>query len=105
MHVNFGTALVTSALVGSIVLTMKPAGGRLVPAIALVAAAIAALIDYRIIQLSSAKFRIDVILPAALAVTGGICWSRSSEKAATTAATVVTIAGLILLLTALRVLR
>jgi hypothetical protein len=105
MHVDFGTGLITSALIASVVLAMKPAGGRLVPAIGLVAASIAALIDYRIIQLSSTKFRIDVILPAVLAVTGGITWSRSSTKSTVTAATVLTIAGLILLLSALRVLR
>ena len=71
----------------------------------IVAAAIAALIDFRVIQLSSAKIRIDVILPAILALTGAICWSRSGEKSTTTAATVVTVAALILLLQALHVLR
>jgi len=104
MHVNSSTALITSALVGSVVLAMRPPGGRLVPTIALVTAAVAALIDYRIIQISAAKLRIDVIIPAVLAVTGGILWSRSSTKPAITAASVVTIVGLILLLSALRVL-
>ena len=105
MHVNSTTALITSALVGAVVLALKPPGGRLVPAIALVTAAVAALIDYRIIQLSLAKFRIDVIIPAVLVVTGGISWSRSSTKPTITASTVVAIVGLILLLSALRVLR
>lgn len=105
MHVELVTALITSALLASVALALRPPSGRLVPALALVAAAVAALIDYRIIQLSSTKFRIDVILPAVLAVTGAISWSRSQARAAATAATVVTIVGLILLLTALRVLR
>lgn len=105
MHLELGTALVTSALLAAAILTMRQAGGRLVPAIGLVAASIAALIDYRIIQLSSAKLRIDVILPAVLAVTGAICWSRSSTRSEVTAATALTAAGLILLLAALRVLR
>jgi hypothetical protein len=104
MQINFDTALVTSALLGSVVLAMKPPGGRIIPAIALVAAALAALIEYRVIQLSLAKFRVDVIIPAVLALTGGILWSRSSTKPAITASTVVTLAGLILLLFALRAL-
>jgi len=104
MHIDFGTGLVVSALIGAIVLAMKP-GDRLVPGIALVAAAIAALIDFRVIQLSSAKFRIDVILPAILTLTGGISWSRSSTKSTITAGTVVTLVGLIMLLSALRILR
>jgi hypothetical protein len=83
---------------------MKP-GDRLVPGIALVAAAVAALIDFRVIQLSSTKFRIDVILPAILTLTGGISWSRSSTKSTITAGTIVTLVGLIMLLSALRVLR
>ena len=105
MHVDLGTGLVASALIASVVLALRPGGGRLVPAIAFVAAAIAALIDYRVIQLSSTKFRIDVILPAVLAVTGAISWSRSSTRSSITSATVITVVGLILLLSALRVLR
>ena len=105
MHVDFHTALISSALLASIVLALRSEGRRIVPAIALVAAAIAALIDYRIIQLSSTKFRIDVILPAVLVLTGAISWSRTSNRAAVTAATVVTLVGAILLLSTLRVLR
>jgi len=104
MHVSSSTALITSALVGSAVLAMKPPGGRLVPTVALVAAAIAALIDYRIIQLSTAKLRVDVVIPAVLVVAGAILWSRSSTRPTITAASVVAIVGLILLLSALRVL-
>jgi hypothetical protein len=104
MNFNLSTALITSALIGTIVLAMNPPGGRLFPVIGLIAAAVAALVAYGVIQLSVAKFRIDVIVPAILVVSGGICWSRSSTKTAVTAATVVTIAGLVLLLNALRVL-
>ena len=104
MHITFGTGLVVSALLGAIVLAMQP-GNRLVPIIALVAAALAVLIDFRVIQLSTAKLRIDVILPAILTLAGAICWSRASAKSTTTAATVVTIAGLILLLSVTHVLR
>jgi hypothetical protein len=104
MHVNLTTVLITSALVGSIVLAVRPPGGRIVPAIALVASAIAALIAYKIIQLSAPKLRLDVVIPGLLVISGGVLWSRSSTKVAITAATVVAVAGAILLLGALRTL-
>lgn len=101
---DFGTALVVAALVGSVVCVLER-GDRLMPAIAFVACAIEALIAFQIIQLSSAKFRIDVILPAILVLTGAICWSRSTTKSTITGATVVVLVGLIQLLLALRLLR
>ena len=104
MHIGFQTGLIVAAAIGAAILVAAP-GNRLVPAIALALAAIAVLIDFRIIQLSSTKFRIDVILPAGLAITGAICWPKTGTKMAVTAATVVTMVGLILALTALRVLR
>jgi hypothetical protein len=104
MHVSFATGLIVSALVGALVLAMR-SGDRLVPGIALVAAAIAALIDFRVIQISVARLRLDVVLPAVLTLAGAICWSRASAKSTTTAATVVTLAGLIMLLSATHVFR
>jgi hypothetical protein len=104
MTIDLSTALIVCALIASIVLTLD-GGGRVIPAIAFVACVIEALIAFRVIQLSSAKFRIDVILPAVLAVTGGICWSRSSSKSAVTASTVIALVGLIQLLLAIRVFR
>jgi len=104
MTIDFNTALVVCALLASIALALGD-GHRLVPMIALVACALEALIAFRVLQLSSAKLRIDVILPAVLVVTGGICWSRSSSKTAITASTVITIVGLIQLLYALHVFR
>jgi hypothetical protein len=104
MNFDFGTALVVCALIASIMLALS-GGDRIIPAIALVACAIEALIEFRVIQLSSPKLRIDVILPAVLVVTGGICWSRSATKSAITASTVIAIVGLIQLLLAIHVLR
>ena len=104
MTVNFDTALIVGALLASLTLVLG-GGDRLVPMIALVACAIEALITFHVIQLSLAKFRIDVILPALLVVTGGICWSRSATKSAITASTVVAIVGLIQLVLAIRVFR
>lgn len=104
MTIDFGTALVVCALIASILLVLG-GGERLVPLIALAACVIEALIVFRLIQLSSAKLRIDVILPAVLVVTGGICWSRAASKSAITASTVITLVGLIRLLYALHVFR
>jgi len=104
MSIDFATALVVCALLASVALVVA-GGNRLVPSIALVACAIEALIAFRVIQLSSSKIRIDVILAAVLAVTGGICWTRASAKSAITGATVITIVGLIQLLHSIHMLR
>jgi hypothetical protein len=104
MTIHFGTALAVCALLASLTLAFN-GGGRLLPVIALVACALQVLIAFRIIQLSSSKVRVDVILPAILVLTGGICWSRSATKSTITGATVVTMVGLIQLLLAIHVFR
>ena len=104
MNLDFGTALIVCALVAALILALR-GGDRFIPAIALVACAIEALIAFHVIQLSSAKLRIDVILPAILVLTGAICWSRAATKSAITASTVVAIIGLIQLLLALHTFR
>jgi len=103
MTVDFATALVVCAVIGSLLLALG-SGNRIVPAVALVASVIEALIVFRVIHLSSPKLRIDVILPAVLVVTGGICWSRSATKPAITASAVIVMVGLIQLLRAIQVL-
>ena len=104
MTIDFSTALVVCALIASVILVLQ-GGERLIPVIALVACALEALITFHVIHLSSAKFRIDAILPAVLCVAGAIAWARSAAKSAVTAATVITLVGLIQLLRALQVLR
>ena len=104
MTIDFGTALVVCALIASVMLALH-GGARLIPLIALVACAIEALMVFRVIQLSSPRLRIDVILPAVLAVTGVICWSRSASKSAITASSVIAIVGVIQVLLAIRVFR
>lgn len=104
MTIDFHTALVVCALIASVTLVL-PSGDRLVPAIALVVCAIAALSAFGVIQLSSPKLRINVILPAVLVLTGAVCWSRASAKSAVTASTVITFVGVIQLILALHVLR
>jgi uncharacterized membrane protein YjjP (DUF1212 family) len=103
MQIEFTTALVVATLAACVVLVMQP-GDRLVSAIALVTAGIAALIDFRIIALSSPKFRIDVILPAVLVITGAIAWTRAAKKTQVSAATVVVVASVVMVLGALRIL-
>lgn len=101
MHVQFGTALVVVALVSSIVLLLHKSD-RMFPMLATIVSGIEALLVFGVMSLSVAKFRIDVILPALLVVAGAICWSRSSGKGTTTAATLVTMTGALQLLFALR---
>jgi hypothetical protein len=103
MTIDFHTALVVCALIASVLLVLQ-GGERLIALIALVACALEALIAFRVLQLSSPRFRIDAILPAVLVVTGAICWARSAGKSAITAATVIALVGLIQLLHALHVL-
>ena len=94
MTIDFGTALVVLALLASLVLTFS-GGARALPAIALVVCLIEALSAFGVLRVSSPKLRIDVILAIALAVVGGVCWSRATAKAAVTAATVITLIGVI----------
>jgi len=101
MHVSFPTAMVVTALIASIVLVLNR-GDRLFPVIALVAAGVEALIAFHLINLSSGKLRIDVIMPAALLVAGCLCWSKSASKSTITASTIVALVGTIQLLAAIR---
>ena len=103
MHVHFGTALVIIALVSAIILVLNRSD-KLFPLMALLAAGIEALIAFEIISLSSGKFRIDVILPAALVLAMGVSWSKSSTKSTTTAASAGFLVGVIQLLFALHFL-
>src|SRR5215470_14648167 len=100
MTLDFHTALVICALAASVILVLH-GGERVIPVIALVACTIEALTVFHVIQLSSPRIRVDVIMAAALVVTGGVAWARSAAKAAVTAATVIGLVGLIQLLGAL----
>jgi len=103
MHVQFSTALVVTALIAAIVLVLNR-GDRLFPVLALLACGIEAMLVFHWIELSSNKFRIDVLLPALMTVAGGVCWARSAGKSTVSAATLVTAVGAIQLLFALRFL-
>ena len=97
MHFSFPHLLVVSAVVGSVILVLHR-GDRLLPVVALVASGMEALIQFGVLTLSLARFRIDVILPAVLAVAGGICWAKSETKPTITASVVVLFVAAIQLL-------
>ncbi len=103
MHFNLGTALIATALAAAIYLLLNKSD-RLFPMIAVIASGIELLLGLGVMSLSVSKFRIDVILPALLVVSGAICWSRSAEKGSITAATGLALVGAIQLVTALRIL-
>jgi hypothetical protein len=94
---------ISPRLAASIVLVLQR-GDRVFPVVAAVASGIEALIAFRIIALSSAKFRIDVILPAVLVLATAICWGRATTKTAITAATLALAVGALQLLAAVGVL-
>ncbi len=102
MHFNLGTTMVVTTLVASLYLLLHKSD-RMVPTVAVIAAAIQALIVFGLMSLSLAKFRIDVILPAVLTVAGAVCWGKESTKGTITAATLLTAIGAMELLLALRI--
>jgi len=103
MHVHTGTALIVVALVSAIVLLLDQ-NERTISVIAVIAAGVEALLAFGLMSLSLAKFRIDVILPAMLVVTGVITWARSSTKHAITGASLLTVVGALQLGAALHLL-
>ena len=102
MHFNLGTALIGTALAAAIYLLLNKSD-RMFPTIAVIAAGIELLLVMGVMSLSLNKFRIDVILPGLLAVSGVLCWLRSSEKGTITAATALALIGAMQLLLALHV--
>ncbi len=103
MHIHTGTALIVVALVSSIVLLLEKSE-RTISLIAVIASGVETLLAFGLMSLSLAKFRIDVILPALLAVSGVVAWARSSTKHAITAAALVTVVGALQLGEALHLL-
>jgi len=100
MHFDFATVLIAMLVTASVVLVLQP-GDRLFPIIAAVAAGLEALIAFHIISLSSARFRVDAILPAILVLAGAVCWARAGTKSTITAASAVVLLGALQLARAL----
>jgi hypothetical protein len=103
MSFNLDTVLIIATLVSAIYLLLQKTD-RMFPTVAVIAAGVQLLLSWGIMSLSLARFRIDVILPAVLVVSGAVCWGKCSTKGTITAATLVTVIGAIQLLAALRIL-
>lgn len=101
MHIDFGTALIMATLCAALVLLVHRSD-RMFPTVAVVAAGLEALMAFGVLTLTLAKFRVDVILPALLVISGAACWGKASTKTAITAATILTLVGAMQLLLALR---
>lgn len=103
VHMNVATALVLVGLVSSIVLLLQKEE-RTIPIVAVLASGIEALLAFGLMSLSLAKFRVDVVLPAVLAVAGVIAWTRASTKHTITASALIAAVGAVQLLGALRLM-
>ena len=100
MHVQ--TALIVVAFASSIMLLMQ--SERTVSLVAVFASGIETLLAFGVMSLSLARFRVDVVLPALLAIAGVVAWARASSKHVITAAALVACVGTLQLLQALRIL-
>jgi len=104
MHTATATALIVTALIASILLLLER-GDRLYAGLAAIVAGVETLIVFDVVRLSISGVRIGVILAGVLAIAGALCWSRSSAKWPVTASTLITLVGLLQLLSGLHVLR
>jgi hypothetical protein len=101
MHMSTTTITIVAAFASSLfVLFQTP--NKLFPGMAAIASGVELLLVMGIMSLSLTKFRVDVILPALLVVSGIACWGKSSTKGVITAATVIGVIGAMQLLLALR---
>ena len=104
MHFHVDAALVVVAVVSSIVLLLQ-GGERAVALVALAASGFEALRAFGLMSVSIAILRIDVVVPAVLAVAGTLAWLRAASKPAVTAGTLAGAVGAVQLLLALHVVR
>jgi hypothetical protein len=102
MHFNMPNLMILGALVASFVLVFR-SGERIPAFIALAAAALEALIAFRLVTIKGPP-SLGLVLAAALTVAGVWSWMRASSKVTVTAATVVALIGVIQLLVALKVM-
>jgi hypothetical protein len=102
MHVNIATITIGLAFVASLYLFFNESN-RLFPTLAAIASGVELLLVMGIMSLTLHKFRVDVILPAVLAVAGIACWTKVSSKGGVTSATIAALIGTTQLLLALHV--
>jgi len=103
MHFNPGTVMILSALIAAVILVVQERGFAAV--VALLAVGLQALMAFGIVSLNVRGLPIPLILASVLTVAGAIAWTRAGNKAAISAATVVTLVGGYELALALNLLR
>jgi len=91
---NHSHVLVIAALVSSLLLLFQ-LKKRLVAAVAAVAAGLEALFAFHIVHFGVRGINLGLVLAAVLVVCGGLLWIKAGGKTHTTAATVLTLVGLI----------
>ena len=103
MHMHLTQAMLTLlvTLVASIYLITQSPSSRTFPITATIVTTIEVLLAVGVMSFSLAKLRLDVILPALLALSGIVCWTKSTSKGGVTAATSVALVGSTQLLLAL----
>ena len=100
MHMSYSTLPLAATTAASLYLVLQ--GERKYATVAFIVSLLELLLAVHIITFSIAKFRVDVIMAAVLAVAGCLSWGKSSSKGAITAATIVSLIGLMQLVLALR---
>jgi len=92
IHQDF--ALAVAAFVAAILLALAPAQ-RLLSAIALVAGGVEVAMAFGLLHLTVAGVPLRLVLGLCLAIPGVVLWVRVSSKATISAATVLTLVGLL----------
>jgi hypothetical protein len=96
------TVLALAALAAAIILVTS-SSARLAAIVAVVAAGIDVLIRLGVVHFGISGVSLGLVIGLALAVPGVISWMRVASKTAVTAATVVTLVGLMRVVVALNV--
>jgi hypothetical protein len=93
-------ALLVVALAAAILLVLS-ASSRALAAIALLAAGLEVAMAFGKIHFSVAGVPLGLVLGLALAIPGALVWLRASAKTAVSAATIVTLAGVLQVISAI----
>jgi hypothetical protein len=91
---NHSHVLVIAALIASLLLLVQ-LKKRLVAGIAAIAAGLEALFAFHIVHFGVRGINLNLVLAAVIVVCGGLLWMKTGGKTHTTAATVLTLVGLI----------
>lgn len=91
--------LVLAGLTASVV-ALAVSAQRVVPIVAVLATGLEALLRFGIVHLDVANLPLGVILGTVVAVSGAVIWVRAAGKTLVSAASVVTLVGVVQLLAA-----